>query len=100
VYRNGYCLLNCSIRRDSPTDVIPIVEVIYHLSECEIDLVSTGTCYKSTIKSPLHSLDTQITETGESCSFTDSDIGVSNYCYCCMNYVMSISIVFIIELNH
>ena len=87
MYRNGYCPLNRSIRCDSPTDVLPVVEVFYHLSECEIDLVSSGTCYQSTIKSPLHSSDIQVTEAGESCSFTNSDIGVSNYCYCCMNYV-------------
>ena len=85
VHRNDYCSLNCSIRCDSPTDILPIVEMIYHLSECEIDLVTIGICYKRTIKSPLHSLDIQVSEAGENCSFTNSDIGVSNYRHCCVN---------------
>lgn len=89
MHRNGYCPLNCSIRCDSPTDILPIVEVIYDLSKCEIDLVTTGTCYKSAIKSPLHSLDIQVSEAGEGCSFTNSDIGVPNDCHCCVKYAYS-----------
>ena len=92
MHRNSYCSLNCSIRCDSPTDILPVVEMICYLSKYEIDLMTIGTGHKSTIKCPLHSLDIQISEAGEVCSLTNSDIFVSDYCHCCKNYGYKINV--------